>query len=786
MTNTSSEAAGSRVRWLGRAADRVQENLKEQFTTELGIVFPAVRVLEITVHDCLGGYSADQNRKVILAVEVRTSAEIHTHMVKLGTTTEVETDYEGWRRCAGNRLIGGRIFVRVELAPLPQGRAAVVYDNAYTLFGLDQKTQYPEFLDDVAWWSITDDKPDPISVERVICQVYGDLYRWFYTSGKSDTHATRKFYKRRLDNALPYWSSQNRQLGADWTLPGHRTEAVERIEELRGDALWLLGGLDRPESTDPPAYLDPLDYLCWAFATDAALPDEPEQTSPAALRTVPPTLTGRSHGDLHGRNILVGNQRGEVEFPVVIDYGEMDDANVLVWDFVKLEMELKTRVLTRLQGDAAARDGVLAARRRTNQPPREAAPSVPFDHNERVRADRAGRLAFLFDFECRLAHETNLILAEEDADARMPPGRKREFFNNQKIDRALAILLRIRQEAALWLGYRQTGRHSLWLEEYFFALAVYGLATAKWANYTSAQVECALVSSGVAAARLSSARTALRELHEHNDKPPRNGPSYRLVLAAAHRKLNAGEQEETVRLIEQGRADFPHAIPLRTELALILAEQRDLSAARKVVEPLQRLCWVFGDFETLTRIGRTFKNMADSGWDALGALDPTPPEHSAPWQWYREAFLLYNDAFQISDGDYFPGVNAATLALLIGEHETSRALAAKVLDKCSAARLGATGENLYWIFATEGEAALISGLPDRMKLACSYYNQALSFLAADQIRMAQSSWDQICRLWRVLGASKVDPVVAIFKRYERLWPSLGAGPVGDCGLDGKR
>jgi hypothetical protein len=707
-------------------------------------------------------------------------------MVKLGAAEAVETDYQGWSRCAGNRFVGGRIFVRLEITKLPDRRSAVVYQNAYTLFGLDQKTQYPEFLDDVAWWSIADDEPNPVSVERVISQIYGDLYRWFYTTARSDPARTRAFYRGHLARSLTKWSSQARPLWDNWKLKGHKPEEVEPLEALRSDALWLLGGLDEPEATDPPVYLDPYDYVCWAFEPDDTPSTRKKAAAPIVQEKVPQTLIGRSHGDLHGRNILVGNQRGEVEFPIVIDYGEMGVANVLVWDFVKLEMELKTRILPQLQRDPAARDAVLAGRRRSNLPPRAVVPSTPFDPEERERADRAWRLAFLFEFECLLAHETAQIRAEQDAWSREPPGQRREFVKYPKVDHTLAILARIRQEAALWLGYKQHGRHGLWLDEYLFALAVYGLGTVKWANYTSFQIESALVSSGVAAAHLQSANRVLRDLHQQFAAPPRRGPSYRIALGRAHKSLNAGDLDEALRLIEEARSDFPIAVPLRTEQALILAERRDLSAAIAVVQPFRRLCWVFGDFETLTRIGRVFKNLADQAWERMRCPSPAPPQGSAPWQYYQEAFRLYRDAFQISGGEYFPGVNAATLALLVADEQAAKELSAKVIASCLAARLNALGDDLYWIFVTEGEAILVSGMPDRTSLACSYYENALNFLDSDKIRMAQSSWDQICRLWCLLGPREVDPVVAVFRKFNKVWPELKAGPMGDCGLAGKR
>ena len=54
-------------------------------------------------------------------------------------------------------------------------------------------------------------------------------------------------------------------------------------------------------------------------------------------------LRGPAHGDLHGRNVLVGEVRDRVLWPAVFDYEHMSDCNLVGWDFVKLETELKVR-----------------------------------------------------------------------------------------------------------------------------------------------------------------------------------------------------------------------------------------------------------------------------------------------------------------------------------------------------------------------------------------------------------------------------------------------------------
>ena len=43
----------------------------------------------------------------------------------------------------------------------------------------------------------------------------------------------------------------------------------------------------------------------------------------------------------------------------------------------------------------------------------------------------------------------------------------------------------------------------------------------------------------------------------------------------------------------------------------------------------------------------------------------------AAWQMYNHALAVYREAFDFS-GDYYPGINAATLSLLCGKADESR------------------------------------------------------------------------------------------------------------------
>jgi tetratricopeptide (TPR) repeat protein len=747
------------VRWEGRALGKVREDLRPSFERELAILFDAGDVRQVTIEDCFSGYHSDQEEKIILGVEVTAITEIRTHIIKLGIQKEV-SDFDGWQRCVGTLYVGSRLFVRPQYQLLPswtssptKPRAAVIFPNAYLLFGLDHKTQHPESLHDVTDWAVFDDKPEPASVERAISQIYGDLFRWFYGAARSDVRVAEAFYNRRLTKALERWTT------TDVLDFAEQSDSAYRVD-LRRDAVWLFTGLDRPDTQAAAVYFDPYDFVVWAL----------EQ------HVLPETLVGRSHGDLHGRNILVGVQRGEVEFPVVFDYGEMTPENVLVWDFVKLEFELKTRLIPKLYKDGETRELLLS--RRGKKPPHDSISGDVAPEAIRQCAERAKRLAFAFEFETLLADATARIEDREDAVSREPPGPQPLFAKNSKINCLLRILLRIRQEAALWLGYEQPQRHNRWRDEYYYASTVYGLTTAKWSNYVGLQTECALVASGVACAQTSLAQQIVCTRSAATSCSP-SEPCYRIPLRHAHNLWNKGQMNDALTVVDGAVTKFHAAVPLEVEHALLLAEGGRLDDAQNKIEPLRRLAAVFGDFEMLSRLGRILKNQADKSW----STDIERFTGSVPWQFYRQAFVCYDEAFQLSD-DYYPGVNAAALAAILGGDWKDRAhtLATRICNICRDLEVPPDAEQRYWLFASEGEASLILGTQESVQEAAHYYERALDIVKPKtQINWAQSSWNQLCRLWKALGREQVDPVARVFVQKPEIWKRLKSGPLNNCG-----
>jgi hypothetical protein len=81
---------------------------------------------------------------------------------------------------------------------------------------------------------------------------------------------------------------------------------------------------------------------------------------------------------------------------------------------------------------------------------------------------------------------------------------------------------------------------------------------------------------------------------------------------------------------------------------------------------------------------------------------------------------LYQEVFEESRGtQYWQGINAATLALLLGREPLARGLAERVLAACAPAG----DEADYWLLATRAEAALVLG---RFDAAADAYRRAVA------------------------------------------------------------
>ena len=137
----------------------------------------------------------------------------------------------------------------------------------------------------------------------------------------------------------------------------------------------------------------------------------------------------------------------------------------------------------------------------------------------------------------------------------------------------------------------------------------------------------------------------------------------------------------------------PTHVRLRQLLALSLARSGAARDANAIL--LQLAAEGHADEETLGLLARTDKDVA------LHAIHPDVRRtHLA------RAFSRYADAYHRTGG-YWSGINAATMALLLGRHDEAAAIATDAQRRCLALSEEPQRPDRYWLLATLGEAALI-------------------------------------------------------------------------------
>jgi hypothetical protein len=483
-------------------------------------------------------------------------------------------------------------------------------------------------------------------------------------------------------------------------------------------------------------------------------------------------LIGPAHGDLHGRNIIVGTMRGEAEWPAVFDFDKMADDNIVAWDFAKLEMELKCRLFQQLLDSAEERDQLRMLL--DIQPLSPLPTTLRLTPEESTVQQRAEMLELIYALERRLDSWTQQLTRVSLAK-RMNATFVGEIPTNTPFGRAMQIIFRIRKEAAIYLGFERH-REDKWLHEYYFALACYGVASAKWQSAND-HMAWALVSAGVACAKLPQFPWP-PSIDEPAD--PETVVSHMQLLPYAHRCWKKHHPLKPLDLLRQGIKRFPHAVALNQELALCLAasgQEEHKAEAEREVASVAKLAIVFRDFETLCRLGRVFKDRGDAEYNAdhggkftyREMLDKNLPAY----QHYTVSFRHYNTAYEVSQ-NYYPAINAATMALLIGDTERQQTLAEAVLRICSHIEL--EGQESIWVLASEGEASLLLGDTES---AVRFYRSALNKTLSNETGIIQSMYHQLCRLHWALGKDVVEPVVELFESNGRL-ESIKPGPFGDC------
>ena len=482
-------------------------------------------------------------------------------------------------------------------------------------------------------------------------------------------------------------------------------------------------------------FLDPVDYLRYVQefvpsrpveqdGTDGAKPplmgsdtSEPEwPTSAKGDRPDPSDAPRLRTGDLHGRNILVGIVRDQAMWPTIFDYEDMSPGNLIGWDFVKLETELKIRAYTGLFGGTAAAKFIQQVQR--------------------------------FEIEMSLTTEDchRNRSWPEVGETTMPEERLR------------AILLSIRRMAAQQLGASH-GRPNDWLEEYYFLMACYGVLTGRFENLQPRERIGALVSAGVATARLSwprsieySGEVSARSFNFHSsveqmvmslatldvDQILKTAfPSYHRPLELARSLTRSGnevDRRKAVELFIGLRQRYPHVLTIGQEQILALEECCEPDRAEQLLHTLEKL-FLNLDEEFLCRWGRLFKDRGDEytslPWSKPGGRVSDLVLAEA---FYRKSLAKYDHAYRIRFGHY-PGINKAALLLILGsltattpdlrqrpEVQESEDLASSLLATRLRWPSDQPDDPTVWHPATAGEAHL---LPQEWAEAANQYREAL-------------------------------------------------------------
>jgi hypothetical protein len=176
-----------------------------------------------------------------------------------------------------------------------------------------------------------------------------------------------------------------------------------------------------------------------------------------------------------------------------------------------------------------------------------------------------------------------------------------------------------------------------------------------------------------------------------------------VLVERAERFLHQGEPLLAYNVADTGLQSAPASVRLRQLQALALARSGDIERANRILGDLAAAG--LDDAETLGVLARTHKD--------LGQRAADPARRSAHLDAARR---LYERAYAssrqrgLAAGAYYTGINAATVAVLRGEIEEARWIAAEVREICESAAGSSTGTpGDYWRQATLGEAALILG-----------------------------------------------------------------------------
>lgn len=420
----------ARVEAYQRGGVEMLESLQNDITRQLALLHPTKTVV---VLEQFTGFKPDASQTILL-IEVHDS-EPERFIVKLHTDpAKLQHELDAWHTCRPIGLKSDPVLMMLQGLKGPTNNlAALQYSDANQFNGGTSVHLEEAFLDCAEFG-----KPSVSSMISVLEQLYGRLGYLFYGTSRADDSAKEDYLldipnQEKIKESIQKWSESSSLAGQA------RTAFNVHFCGLKDQNL-----------------RDPIEYLDYVFEIFKLSPNDTTQTTKEYRRLlVPPMLRGCAHGDLHGRNVRVGIMHDNACWPAVYDYEHMGKRNFLVWDFVKMETELKVRAYARFFAETDFRE----------------------------------YMNIVYDLEKKLANAT----ARGHLQASWP----RPADKLDRVQRLECLLLTIRRQAWLHLGLDR-GRPQDAIEEYYFGLMTYGTYVSRFGNLEFRHLIAAIISAGVA------------------------------------------------------------------------------------------------------------------------------------------------------------------------------------------------------------------------------------------------------------------------------------------------
>lgn len=301
------------------------ETTMEEIELKLTKLFPSARA--VIVQDLYSGFRERPGEAILLVELTKSGDQDGVYVVKLGTEEKLLKELNGWRCCRPTGLRHDLVLMTVEErretanGPL----IGLIYTDAQQLIGVDETLSLESALLDAARLGV----PTPESVADALFQLYERLWLLMYrTSYVEDPE--EQGYQFVLDR-------QDKRL----------TENLGSWEAQSGPAFECRASASTFTDFSPlrEHFRDPVSFLRYLGHVNA--------TNPVRVPAlVPRILRGHAHGDLHGRNVLIGRVDDRVLWPAVFDYADMGHDNIIGWDFVKMETEFKIRAYPQVLANA--------------------------------------------------------------------------------------------------------------------------------------------------------------------------------------------------------------------------------------------------------------------------------------------------------------------------------------------------------------------------------------------------------------------------------------------------